>query len=117
MAVAAISAAGDGLRTSPRRRRDCQVWLLAGERQCRPDRPGHAARLVPGQRAVGATVGAPRAVSIRERPTVGGTMTSSTAHPVGNGVVLITGGAGFVGTNLALRLLGEGHDVIVLDNV
>jgi CDP-paratose 2-epimerase len=31
--------------------------------------------------------------------------------------VLITGGAGFVGTNLAARLLREGRDVIVLDNL
>ncbi len=30
--------------------------------------------------------------------------------------VLITGVAGFLGTNLALRLLGEGHDVVGLDN-
>jgi len=29
---------------------------------------------------------------------------------------LITGGAGFIGTNLAKRLLAEGHDVIILDN-
>lgn len=29
--------------------------------------------------------------------------------------ILITGGAGFVGTNLASRLTREGHDVIVLD--
>ncbi|HEV8013840.1 MAG TPA: UDP-glucuronic acid decarboxylase family protein [Pontimonas sp.] len=30
--------------------------------------------------------------------------------------ILITGGAGFVGSHLAERLLGEGHDVIVVDN-
>lgn len=30
---------------------------------------------------------------------------------------LITGGAGFIGTNLAHRLLGEGEPVIVLDNL
>lgn len=29
---------------------------------------------------------------------------------------LITGGAGFIGTNLTLRLLNEGHQVTVLDN-
>lgn len=30
--------------------------------------------------------------------------------------ILITGGAGFVGSHLAERLLGEGHDVLVADN-
>jgi len=30
--------------------------------------------------------------------------------------VLITGGAGFIGSHLSLRLLGEGHEVICLDN-
>ena len=30
---------------------------------------------------------------------------------------LITGGAGFVGSHIAERLLGDGHDVIVLDNL
>lgn len=30
--------------------------------------------------------------------------------------VLITGGAGFIGSNLAFRLLREGHEVIVYDN-
>ncbi len=30
---------------------------------------------------------------------------------------LITGGAGFVGTNLASRLLGDGHAVVVLDDL
>jgi UDP-glucose 4-epimerase len=30
--------------------------------------------------------------------------------------VLITGGAGFIGHHLARRMLGEGHDVTVLDN-
>ena len=29
---------------------------------------------------------------------------------------LVTGGAGFVGTNLIKRLLKEGHDVVSLDN-
>jgi UDP-glucose 4-epimerase len=29
---------------------------------------------------------------------------------------LVTGGAGFVGSHIAERLLGDGHDVIVLDN-
>ena len=30
---------------------------------------------------------------------------------------LITGGCGFVGTNLAHRLLSAGHDVVILDNL
>ena len=29
---------------------------------------------------------------------------------------LVTGGAGFVGTNLIRRLIKEGHDVVSLDN-
>ena len=33
------------------------------------------------------------------------------------GPVLITGGAGFIGTNVAARLLERGHDVIVFDNM
>ena len=33
------------------------------------------------------------------------------------GKVLITGGAGFIGSNLAKRLLIEGHDVTVFDNL
>ncbi|MFZ6864744.1 NAD-dependent epimerase/dehydratase family protein [Undibacterium sp. Ji67W] len=31
--------------------------------------------------------------------------------------VLITGGSGFIGSNLALKLLGEGHQVTVLDSL
>jgi UDP-glucose 4-epimerase len=31
--------------------------------------------------------------------------------------VLITGGAGFIGTNLALRLLKSGYDVKVFDDL
>lgn len=31
--------------------------------------------------------------------------------------VLITGGAGFIGSNLAHRLIGEGHHVVVYDNL
>ena len=35
----------------------------------------------------------------------------------GGGTVLITGGAGFIGTNLAARLLADGGEVMVLDNL
>jgi CDP-paratose 2-epimerase len=35
----------------------------------------------------------------------------------GNGPVLITGGAGFIGTNLAARLLEEGQRVLAYDNL
>ena len=34
-----------------------------------------------------------------------------------SGRVLITGGAGFIGTNLAARLASDGRDVIVFDNL
>ena len=30
--------------------------------------------------------------------------------------VLVTGGAGFIGSHLSERLVLEGHDVVVLDN-
>ena len=30
--------------------------------------------------------------------------------------IIVTGGAGFVGTNLVKRLIIEGHDVVSLDN-
>lgn len=31
--------------------------------------------------------------------------------------ILITGGAGFIGSNLALKLIGKGYEVVVLDNL
>ena len=37
------------------------------------------------------------------------------APEVSGGPVLVTGGAGFIGSNLADRLATDGHDVIVLD--
>ena len=29
---------------------------------------------------------------------------------------IVTGGAGFIGTNLIKRLINDGHDVVSLDN-
>jgi nucleoside-diphosphate-sugar epimerase len=31
--------------------------------------------------------------------------------------ILITGGAGFIGSNLALALINKGHEITVLDNL
>lgn len=41
--------------------------------------------------------------------------TENTRNENGKKQILITGGAGFIGTNLAHRLLSEGHQVIVMD--
>jgi UDP-glucose 4-epimerase len=30
--------------------------------------------------------------------------------------ILVTGGAGFIGSHVAYRLVHEGHDVVVIDN-
>lgn len=38
------------------------------------------------------------------------------AEPVSKKTILVTGGAGFVGSHLCRRLVGEGHQVISLDN-
>lgn len=44
-------------------------------------------------------------------------MNAGAIPPGGGGLALITGGAGFVGTNLATRLLSEGRRVLVYDNL
>jgi CDP-paratose 2-epimerase len=44
-------------------------------------------------------------------------MTSSTIKDTSLQPILITGGAGFIGTNLADRFLRDGHSVIVYDNL
>jgi CDP-paratose 2-epimerase len=40
-----------------------------------------------------------------------------TALPSGTGPILVTGGSGFIGSNLADSFLSEGREVIVLDNL
>ncbi len=55
----------------------------------------------------------------RMEDRAGGPLRSSILHPrssKGKRPALITGGAGFIGTNLARRLLDDGGSVIVLDN-
>ena len=44
-------------------------------------------------------------------------MDASEQPPQANGPVLITGGAGFIGTNLAARLLDSGRAVLLYDNL
>jgi CDP-paratose 2-epimerase len=38
-------------------------------------------------------------------------------HPAAGERIVITGGAGFIGSNLAHRLLSDGHRVLILDNL
>lgn len=50
------------------------------------------------------------------RPRTGQNVISSTSNAEGKRVALVTGGAGFIGSNLAERLLAEGVQVRILDN-
>jgi CDP-paratose 2-epimerase len=43
--------------------------------------------------------------------------TPELAEPVSDGPIVITGGAGFIGSNLADALLGAGEKVVILDNL
>jgi CDP-paratose 2-epimerase len=42
---------------------------------------------------------------------------TQTPRPADSGPALVTGGAGFIGTNVAARLLDGGGDVRILDNL
>ncbi len=39
-----------------------------------------------------------------------------TASPAVSRRILVTGGAGFIGSHLCERLVGEGHEVLCIDN-
>ena len=41
---------------------------------------------------------------------------SATEPRLGRKRILVTGGAGFLGSHLCERLIGEGHDVLCVDN-
>lgn len=43
-------------------------------------------------------------------------MTSTPSRPARGGPVVVTGGSGFIGSNLADALLSSGNDVVILDN-
>jgi len=42
---------------------------------------------------------------------------SGSSHPGSRGCVLVTGGAGFIGSHTCVELLGAGYEVVVVDNL
>src|SRR3712207_7854836 len=59
--------------------------------------------------------GPPRARSPGPRGMTGSPDSFRAPSLVGRRPVLVTGGAGFIGSNLADRLAREGHDVLIYD--